>query len=191
MIKHTIPTSNYSVGRSGYKPEAFVIHIQQGTQIGTISHFKDPTTQVSSHIAVSKVGGVDKFVEEVDIAYHAGRWNMPIWAGMKKNIWGGYINANYYTIGIECEGFRGDIWTEAQMIALVEYVKMKAGEYGIPLNRRNIISHNEITADKEDMRSWCDEIVKRVNQATAPISTPKQEIVALLEKTLKIAKENL
>lgn len=189
MAKYSIPETNYAKGRSGYKPEAFVIHIQQGNQQGTISWFQNPASQVSSHAAISKAGGVDNFVDNSDTAYHAGRINAPIWSGMKKNWLGQYINPNLYTIGLENEGFRGDFWTEPQMTALVEYVKIKADEYGIPLIRKNVVSHSEITADKEDMRSWCDEIVKRANQVTAPIPTPKQELVVLLEKALIIAKQ--
>jgi len=183
-MKYTIPLTNYTVGRNGFKPEAFVIHIQQGTQAGTASWFQSPISQVSSHVAIAKDGSVDNFVDEKDTAYHAGRVNAPIWAGFKAG-----VNPNAYTIGIECEGFRGDLWTEPQMVAVCNYVKLKAGEFGIALTRRNIVSHNEITADKENMTGWCDEIVRRLN---TPLSTPtpdkKAEALALLERATNLIK---
>ncbi len=166
-MKYTIPEGNFTKGRGSYKPEACVIHIMQGSLGGTAQWFQGanlaatPSIQSSSHIGIGKNGQVDDYVDVLDTAYHAGRINAPIWSGMKKTALGGYVNPNNFTIGIECEGFRGDIWTEEQIKSIVSKVKEYSTRFGFPITRATIVSHNEITADKEDMTKWCDEIVKR------------------------------
>src|SRR3989344_3846164 len=147
MPEIIIPISNYAKGRSGHAPLAFVIHIQQGTQQGTLSWFKNPASQVSAHVAIAKSGEVDTCVDERDTAYHAGRINAPVAPVLKKDLLGRIITPNLYTIGIECAGFRGDWFTEQQMVSVCEYIKAVAGRWGIPQTRRHIISHNEVTAD--------------------------------------------
>ena len=142
----------------------------------------------SAHVAIAKSGEVDTCVDERDTAYHAGRINAPVAPVLKKDLLGRIINPNLYTIGIECEGFRGDWFTEQQMVSVCEYIKAVAGRWVIPQTRRHIISHNEVTADKEDMRAWCDEIVRRLNIDTEPTPNAKQGMVGLLEKALNIAK---
>lgn len=181
-MKYNIPLTNYSKGRNGYKVEAVVIHIQQGTMAGTAAWFggennkTNPMTQSSAHIGVGKDGRIDEYVDTEDTAYHAGRIANPTWRGMKKNLIGGYINPNYYTLGIECEGMRGDIYTEAQMQAICAKVKEWSQKYGFPINNDTIVSHNEITIDKEDMKLWTAEIVKRCHENTVVVQPPKVEI---------------
>lgn len=183
-----IHPTNFEAGRKGYKIEGVVVHIMQGTLAGTDEHFKTyrPGAESSSHEGIGKNGDVHIYVEPQDTAYHAGRFNNPTWPGMKKNLWGGWINANAYTYGIECEGWRGERWTEEQMVSLTERVKLRLQTSSLPFTRRYVISHNEITADKEDVRDWCDEIVKRMN--TAPLPAPvdreaiKRQIKELVDK---------
>ncbi len=49
---------NFWVGRKGYRPEAIVIHIMDGTLVGTDSWFANHTSQVSSHYGIGKNGEV-------------------------------------------------------------------------------------------------------------------------------------
>jgi len=191
-MRYQIPHTNYEVGRHGYAIAGVIVHIQQGYQKGTIDWFMNAISQVSSHCAVAKDGSDDDFVDYGDTAYHAGRVNQPIWSGMKPNAFGGWVNPNYYTYGIECEGFRGDRWTEPQMVKLVARVKAALDFAKLPYTRKYVVSHNEITADKEDMREWCDEVIRRLNTpAVVPVppQSAKQEMVGMLEKALEIAKK--
>lgn len=191
-MKYTIPQGNFTKGRSGFKPEAVVIHIMQGSLSGTAQWFQganlaaNPPVQSSSHIGIGKNGQVDDYVSTDDTAYHAGRINAPVWSGMKKTTLGGYVNPNNYTIGIECEGFRGDTWTEAQMNAIVSKIKEYSAQYGFPITRATIVSHNEITADKEDMKAWCDEVIKRCHTeptvAVVDKNAIKKQIIDLLNQ---------
>jgi len=121
-----IESKNY-FSRDGYKPEFIVIHIMQGTMAGTISWFKNPASEVSAHYLVGKDGRVVQMIKDTDAAWHAGRINNPSEKAkrvLKTNLLGGYVNPNKYSLGIECEGKTGDVWTESQINSLVELIKM-------------------------------------------------------------------
>ena len=98
---------NFWVGRKGYRPEAVVIHIMDGTLVGTDSWFANHDSQVSAHYGVGKNGEVHQYVQENDTAWHAGRVDAPVWKLIRPN-----LNPNLYTIGIEHEGRPNDIWPE-------------------------------------------------------------------------------
>ncbi len=176
------PCPNFWAGRKGYKPEAFVIHIMQGTLIGTDAWFNNPASQVSAHYGVGKNGEVHQYVNVEDSAWQAGVVSNPTWPGLKRDGAGKPINPNLYTIGIECEGKAGDAWTEAQMQSIVELIQSNKGTLAI--GRSQIVSHNEISSYKENMSGWCDEIVKRLAPPVSP--QPKvDEAIDLLNLALK------
>src|SRR3989344_3627451 len=102
-------SSNFWVGRKGYRPEAVVIHIMDGTLPGTDSWFANPTSQVSAHYGIGKSGEVHQYVQENDAAWHAGLVNAPVWKLIRPN-----VNPNLYTIGIELEGKPDEGWTETR-----------------------------------------------------------------------------
>lgn len=184
-MKIQIHKDNWQAGRDGYKVRGVVIHIMQGTLIGTDSWFNTAGSYVSSHDGIGKNGDLHEYVGFNDTAYHAGRVNQPIWAGMQKNVWGSFINPNKYTYGIECEGYRGQRWTEPQMVTLVNRVKYALDQAGLTYSRAYIISHHEITADKENMTEWCDEVVRRLN---TPVTVPQPpDKVAQARELLKQA----
>jgi N-acetyl-anhydromuramyl-L-alanine amidase AmpD len=192
-----IPITNYDQGRGTFKPEAIVLHIMQGSIKSTDGWFGGENNAVgvfsSSHVGISKSGEVHEYVKPYDTAYHAGRVSSPIWSKIKKNFLGVFINPNAYTLGIECEGFRGDKWTEQQMTALCTVVGQFCAKYSIPLTRATIISHNEIATDKEDMRAWCDEVIRRLTPVQPVIATipDKARAIALMEEALQILKSGV
>lgn len=187
-----ISKDNYLVERNGYKIEGVVIHVMQGTIAGTDAWFGGQNiasgVYSSSHEGIAKNGDVHLYVKPEDSAYHAGRVAQPVWSGIKKNMFGAIINPNYYTYGIECEGFRGETWTSEQMVSLLARVKKVLDDNQLPYTRVRIISHNEVTIDKEDMRTWCDEIVRRLNLPNPPVIDIKTQIkqkVAELDELVK------
>lgn len=185
-----IDPGNWEKGRKIYgvthKIEAVVIHIMDGTLQGTDTHFNTPRTFSSSHDGVGKGGELHTYVDIDDKAYHAGRFNRPTWEHMKKYPWGSWKNANAYTYGIECEGFRGDRWTEAQMQTIVERTKKVLDHAGLPHTRDRIINHHEIAIDKWNMDAWCDEIVRRLNQPTVPPTNKVEEATKLLKQAITL-----
>src|SRR5205814_10677286 len=65
--------ANFRSGRApGFKPEAVVIHIMDGTLTGTDSWFNNPQAQVSAHYGIGRGGEVHQYVDEKDTAFHAG-----------------------------------------------------------------------------------------------------------------------
>ncbi|MCA9387072.1 N-acetylmuramoyl-L-alanine amidase [Candidatus Dojkabacteria bacterium] len=139
------PVRNKSNGRFGYKPEAIVIHIAEGWLNGAYSWFNNPSSQASAHYMIGKNGVIWQFVADEDTAWHAGGVNQPRWALLKPR-----INPNLYTIGIEHEGFTGEVWTDEMYEASSELITSLCTKYKIPLDRNHIIGHNQINSVSRD-----------------------------------------
>lgn len=99
MAIQWIGSPNRDKGREGFRPEAIVIHIMEGTLQGTDAWFSNEESGVSAHYAIGKYGESHQYVGESDRAWHAGRIVSPTWRLLKPD-----INPNWYTIGIEHEG---------------------------------------------------------------------------------------
>ncbi|MGC4943145.1 N-acetylmuramoyl-L-alanine amidase [Kribbella sp. DT2] len=120
-------SANYRVGRTA-AISTIVIHVAQGSYAGTISWFKNASSQVSSHYVVrSSDGQVTQMVAEKDTAYHAR-------------------NTNPYTVGIEHEGYvaQPSWFTDAMYRASAALTKNIAERRGIPKTRTYIKGHNEM-----------------------------------------------
>lgn len=135
--------SLFKSSRRGYKPEAIVIHIAEGTFRAIGQWFNDPRANVSSHYGIGRQGQIDQYVDESLAAWHAGNAVRPTWRLIKRG-----VNPNLYTIGIEHEGFGNEGWTEAMYQASAALVRDISDRWKIPLDRAHIIGHREIRADK-------------------------------------------
>lgn len=134
-----IGSPNKSKGRNGFRPEAVVIHIMEGTLKGTDSWFKNPVSKVSAHYGIGLDGEVHQYVLETDTAQHAGRKSNSSWSLLKAN-----INPNLYTIGIEHEGKSDTVWTDEMYNASAELVREICTRWHIAIDRNHIIGHREI-----------------------------------------------
>ncbi len=101
---------NFTKGRQGYKPVMIVNHIMAGYFLGTRSWFDNPNSKTSAHFGISKKGEIDQYVKVEDTAWHANPARNPT----IKLPYPTTVNPNLYTIGIEWEGFPGDVPTEEQ-----------------------------------------------------------------------------
>lgn len=137
---------NFRPGRpAGFKPEAIVIHIGEGSLRSIDMQFNDPNARVSAHYCVSKSGDIHQYVDEKDTAFHAGNIDRPDWPGLKPgNAPGTFINPNFYTIGIEHEGFADDQWPDAQLATSATLVGEIAQRWTIPLDEDHVIRHHQI-----------------------------------------------
>ncbi len=107
------PVANHDVGgMDAY--DGVVLHIMDGTLMGTQSWFNNPAAQASSHFGVGKTGEILQWVDTADRA----------WAEA-----GG--NSTY--LSIEHEGYGGDVLTDAQLHATAAIVAWAHSEHGIPL----------------------------------------------------------
>lgn len=90
------PVPNINAGNMKRPFKGLVLHIQQGTEVGTDATFKNPSTQVSAHFGNPKTGGLDQWVDTNDVA----------WAE---------VAGNSTWISIENEGNSGDSLTDSQL----------------------------------------------------------------------------
>lgn len=89
--------NNYSGGMD-VQPMGVVLHIEEGTEAGTVATFHNPGAQASSHFGIAKDGHIDQFVDTHDAA----------WAE---------VEGNRHWISIEHEGHAGDVLTPEQLDA--------------------------------------------------------------------------
>jgi N-acetyl-anhydromuramyl-L-alanine amidase AmpD len=123
-------TQNYTKARR--KPSAIrfiVIHVTEGSFLGTVSWLRDPHAHASANFVVSRSGEVQKLVPLHDIAWHAGNWAV-----------------NKRSIGIENEGFTKDPagFPIAEYKAAAAIAGRVARASLIPIDRRHIIGHNQV-----------------------------------------------
>lgn len=148
-------TPNFTEGRSGYKPEAIIIHIMDGTLAGTDSWFKSSKSQVSSHYGIGRTGEIHQYVKEEDKAWHSGKVVSPNWSLFKNG-----VNPNLYTVGIEHEGYANTVWTAEQKTSSALLIKEICKRWNIPIDRDHIIGHYQINGSKPD----CPAINKTIIQ---------------------------
>jgi N-acetylmuramoyl-L-alanine amidase len=165
---------NFSQGRAGHRPEAIVIHIMDGTLVGTDSWFNDVNSKVSAHYGVGKAGAVHQYVKETDTAQHAGVIVRPTWRLLKPR-----TNPNFYTIGIEHEGFGlpPSAWPEPQLAASTSLVAEIAQRWSIPVDEDHIIPHRAIRASKPNCPGIdMDAYIARVAGTPAPGTAPSSDV---------------
>jgi N-acetyl-anhydromuramyl-L-alanine amidase AmpD len=169
------PESNFRKGRPfGFRPEAIVIHIMDGSYAAGESVFLSPGTQKSAHYGISEAGVIHQYVDESDTAFHAGVVVNPTWTLMKPG-----VNPNFYTIGIEHEGRPEDIWPEVQLNASAGLIGEIVARWNMVLDALHLVRHHQIRASKTCPGNWLqmEELIERVpsRQAVhaAPITTVK------------------
>jgi N-acetyl-anhydromuramyl-L-alanine amidase AmpD len=123
-----VPTANFTPAHDRHVT-TIVIHVAETSFWGTVRTLRDPAREASAHFVVSHDGEVVQLVDPNDVAWHAGNHAV-----------------NETSIGIEHEGFtyvRGSIG-ETELEASARLVAYLAKRYGLPLDRRHIIGHNEV-----------------------------------------------
>jgi len=138
-----VGTPNRRKGRDGFRPEAVVIHIMEGSLASADSWFQAPESQVSAHYGIGKDGTIHQYVGETDTAFHAGRVWKPEWSSIKTG-----VNPNLYTIGIEHEGKGESLWPEAMYRASATLIADVCTRWSIPIDRDHIVGHREIYGRK-------------------------------------------
>ena len=181
-------SSNFWVGRKSYRPEGVVIHIMDGTLVGTDSWFANPNSQVSAHYGIGKNGEVHQYVKEEDAAWHAGRVDAPLWKLIRAN-----INPNLYTIGIEHEGRPNDVWTEAMKQASAILIRDICQRWQIPIDRNHIVGHFEIFSKKPNCpasnKAILDEMVTLAGLPSQSANPSIEDGVRKIEEGLAMIKQ--
>lgn len=147
-----------SMSRKGWKPDIIVSHIMEGYYNTGINWLCNPKSGASSHFVVSKKGEITQLVDIKRAAWINGTStnrskNNHYSKSSLQDVRNRKTNANYYTIGIEHEGFYKDNQgklTPEQFKATVWLHKHIRNEikriYGmdIPINREHIVGHYQI-----------------------------------------------
>ncbi|WP_135853871.1 N-acetylmuramoyl-L-alanine amidase [Halorussus salinus] len=114
--------SNYSAANRGPSDVRWIIlHVTEGSYEGTISWFKDPASNVSTHYVIENdgTGEITKMLNRDDIGWHAGN--------------GGY---NDTSLGFEHEGYTDQTtFTDALYRSSAKTVRYLADKFNIPLTR--------------------------------------------------------
>jgi uncharacterized coiled-coil protein SlyX len=126
-----IPQSNYSTNHGANQLKKIVLHWVVGEISSCDATFLNPTRQASAHYCVGSNGEVHQYVEDKDIAWHAGP------------------KVNFESIGIEHAG--GQLLsdgtrkkpTQVCHDTSAELVAMKCKQYNIPCDREHIRKHSE------------------------------------------------
>lgn len=128
------PSPNFTAnGMKEYR--CIVIHIEQGSEAGTDSWFRNPSSQVSAHFSVGKDGAVHQHVDTKDKA----------WAE---------VSGNGYCISIEHEGQTGDRLTAQQVTATAGICAWVHATHGIPLVISNDPSHAGVIGHGQGGDAW-------------------------------------
>src|SRR3989338_10424854 len=130
-----------------------VIHYTEIDFEATKKRFLDNAEEVSAHLVIDQDGTIYRFVQDEDVAYHAGR----------QSYWYGLERVNEYSIGIELvqPGFsttkgvkvKGDpqLWipyNSKQINALIKICKDYSAKYDIA--SQNIVGHSDVSPWRYD-----------------------------------------
>lgn len=185
------PSPNFWKDRAGFKPELIVIHVMDGTLMGTDAWFQNPASQVSAHYGIGQNGEVHQYVQEKDTAWHAGRVQNPTFSLYKPN-----VNPNRYTIGIEHEGNATSVWSAAMKQASAAMIREICQRWGIPIDRNHIIGHYQIFSGKPNCpaqnKAIIDELVALASPTPVPPTIPPQveEGLKMIEEGVKKVKQH-
>lgn len=182
IIKKSSPNK---MSRQGWVPDIIVSHITEGGYSGAVDWLMNPKSGVSAHFVISKTGIITQLVDIQEAAWVNGTrlkkdGTGPGWYGDAKLqiVRDRKTNANFYSVGIEHEGFygkgRGQL-TDSQYAATLWLHKYIISEikriYGtdIIIDRDHIVGHYQIDPIRKpncpgELFQW-DRLIKELKGA--------------------------
>lgn len=131
MVQH--PSINFNER----KPSFVILHHAGNAEVkralGTLSN---PVAGVSAHYLVARDGTIYYLVDEMKRAWHAG-----------ESWWGGPIDMNSASIGIELDNNGHEAYGESQIAALLKLLTDLKQRYAIPA--MNVIGHGDIAPGRK------------------------------------------
>jgi N-acetyl-anhydromuramyl-L-alanine amidase AmpD len=154
--------------------EGVAIHVTEGDRDSVLNWFGNKSADVSSHYLVCTNGARYQFVDEDDIAYHAGRVVSPT-ARIVLDRPG--VNPNRYLIGIEHEGTGKTELTPKQRESSLELsADIMTRHPKIQPDRYHFVGHHEIFAPKSCPGAISvDAYVVALNQRISGTSAPAEK----------------
>lgn len=129
--------------RRGNKILGFVIHMTEGSFQSAVDWCTNPKSQVSYHFIIDKNGDDMTLVLPENTAWHAGLRKD---SAEYTKVLG--VNPNLTTIGIAMAGFAEIGPTQQQISKCAKLINILAIYYNITLDKKSIIPHHDIRADK-------------------------------------------
>lgn len=133
------PSPNYTVGIERVI-DRIVVHNTAGPLISSLHQLMTPSTKVSAHYVVDRLGTIFQLVKDKDIAWHAGVWAV-----------------NKSSIGIEVVAWKGAPGMEPnQEIALKALLRWLMGAYKV--KRERILPHRKVVATQCPSFLWATDL---------------------------------
>ena len=185
-INYQASIANYGGYGQPNTPKAIVLHTPEEPADGNESTpvwFANPAAGASTHYYADNDGDIYQMVVDIDCAWANGNRAgvNRTWKGVK-DAWPPWAEAgvslNCQTLSIEIEGYAatiGQTLTDVQFGSLAKWIKFKAAQYGIPLDRDHIIGHFEVATDRTDPGAsfpW-DRLMRDLQEDNVPIDMTK------------------
>ncbi len=120
------------------RPNLVVMHhTSDNTLQEALDTLTSPKRQVSAHYLIARDGAIVQMVEENARAWHAGT-----------SYWGGLVDINSASIGIELDNNGSEPFADAQIDALLALLADIRQRYHIPA--ANFIGHSDVAPERKD-----------------------------------------
>lgn len=143
-----LPSENFNPRPAGHGIEMIIVHTGEGTRESDMQALHDTSIPLehrkSAHAYACKNGDLIEMVHDEDEAWHAGF-----------SQWGGRVNVNPWSLGLESEHRTGETWPDVQKQAMADWCKAKIQKYRI--RQEMIAAHRWIAPTrKKDPSDWGD-----------------------------------
>ncbi|MBX9782291.1 MAG: N-acetylmuramoyl-L-alanine amidase [Chitinophagaceae bacterium] len=133
-----VGTTNFSMRKPSY---VIIHHTAQNSCDQTLKTFTLPRTAVSAHYVICKDGTVYHMLNDYLRAHHAG-----------VSKWGGAVDINSSSIGIELDNDGYKNFDEAQINSLLTLLERLKKSFNIP--SANFIGHGDIAPTRKNDPNW-------------------------------------
>jgi len=133
-----VGTTNFSMRKPSY---VIIHHTAQNSCDQTLKTFTLPRTQVSAHYVICRDGTVFHMLNDYLRAHHAG-----------VSKWGGAIDINSSSVGIELDNNGFEHFDEAQINSLLVLLERLKKSFNIPAS--HFIGHGDIAPTRKNDPNW-------------------------------------
>jgi len=128
-----VPSPNFNERRPGF---VILHHTSDSRAMDSLGTLTRPSAEVSAHFLVARDGTLYYLVDELKRAWHAG-----------PSYWGGDIDMNSASIGIEMDNDGFEPYAEVQIEALMALLADLKARYRIPV--ANFLGHGDIAPGRK------------------------------------------
>lgn len=158
--------------RSGNKPIAMFLHIQEGTTSSSLSWWASGNADASSSVMIQRDGSLLVVIPSQHGPWTNGDVSSPSSKGRALLSRINNINPNLVTLSIEMEGYSKDKATDAAIETVCYQLTEWMNQYALTIN--DVYKHADINSTS---RAFCpgaywDQVMARMSSSPSPIPTP-------------------